>query len=396
MPLPRLRLKVQPISKEEIEKKAYKIWEEQKAKGLQSSDAENWKQAKQLLERERLNHRFFGIGRVATIIQQPFIMVEKRMIEPFANLLDKADIFRIVEKLSPVLESAGVIMIPIVIWWMTDTGQKAKEEADKAVRAQEAVKTYLNQLSTVFLNGNWEKNERLRTLTEASTLAFLNDPNLDGKHKGQVIEYLAQLKLVQVDEAEKLPKDALMSLEGSNLEGASLSEAKLFRAKLSNANLKKANLSGAKLSNANLVNANLKKANLGNAELSNADLARANLKKANLNGAYLFKANLSGAILRKANLSGAYLFKANLSGAILRKANLSRADLANADLARANLKKADLRGANLRGADLRGANLRGADLSEAKLNNVKLCQTKFPSGIKLDPNRDCKEVRVTP
>jgi len=301
---------VPPVSEAETEKKAYEIWEERKAKGLQSSDAENWNQAKQLLEQERFNQRFFGIGRFWTDrkievgivwkgIQTPLVLVEKRMIEPLANLLDRADIFRIVEKLSPVLEAAGVIMIPVVIWWMTDSGQKAKEEADKAARAQEAVKNYLTQLSTVFLDGNLEKDERLQTVTRASTLALFNDPNLDGNRKGQVIRYLMELKLVQIEVTdpknlteEEKSKKPLISLASSNLEDANLLLAILRGVNLGGANLRGAELSGAVFSGADLSGADLSGAKLFLADLRGADLGDAGFFGAKLNRAKLCKTKL--------------------------------------------------------------------------------------------------------
>jgi uncharacterized protein YjbI with pentapeptide repeats len=262
--------------------------------------------------------------------------------------LDGADIFRIVEKLSPVIEAIGVLAIPVVIWFMTESGQKAKEEADKAARAQEAVKTYLNQLSTVFLDGNLEKDERLQSVTRASTLALLNDPNLDGWRKGEVIKYLAELKLVQVEvkdpknlTAEEKAKKPLISLAFSNL---------------------------------------------GDANLDRANLRGANLEGANLKGASLWGTDLSGA-----NLGGASLSGASLWGASLRGADLSEAFIKGADLS-----EADLRGADLRLGGGRVAVLTGQFLSEEDLRGVLLCQTKLQSHIKLDPNRDCKRLRITP
>jgi Pentapeptide repeats (8 copies) len=288
---------------------------------------EDWNRGKELLAKQRKKPQTLR-RRASTAIKQAFIRIEKRNIEPFANLLDRVDIFRVVEKLSPVLEAAGVIMIPIVIWWMTDSGQKAKEEADKAARAQEAVKTYLNQLSTVFLDGNLEKDERLRTVTRASTLALLNDPNLDGERKGQVIKYLTELKLVQMEAKdpknlteEEKSKKPLISLASSNLEDAYLVDA---------------------------------------------DLTKANLSRANLSGVNLHGADLRGAYLSRVNLNRAHLFGVDLSGA-------------------------DLGEANLVGVDLRETNLAEVDLSRAYL-----CKTKLPPSIKLDSNRDCIGLGITP
>jgi uncharacterized protein YjbI with pentapeptide repeats len=263
---------------------------------------------------------------------------EKRAIEPFANYLDQADIFRIVEKLSPVIEAIGIIAIPLVIWLATQSAQEAKDESEKAARAQEAVKNYLNQLSTVFLDGDLEKDERLRTVTRASTLALLNDPNLDGKHKGQVIDYLTELKLVQVEESD-------------------------FKEEENSLKAKEAVIS---------------------------------LSFSNLNGADLIRANLSGVNLKKADLSKAYIFWADLSRADLSEANLSETNLMGTKLSEANLRRAFLRKTKLSGADLSNADFSDAYLDETAIRGAKLCKTILPSEIKLDPNRDCKELGITP
>jgi uncharacterized protein YjbI with pentapeptide repeats len=338
MPLSRNKQNLPPISEAEISMKAYEIWQARQVKGILGSGETDWQQAKELLEREQLT-KLSVVKKAWAIATYPARWTEKRVIEPLANWLDQADIFRIVEKVSPALEAIGVIMIPVVIWWMTDTGQKAKEETDKAARAQEAVKTYLNQLSTVFLDGNLEKDERLRIVTQASTLALFSDPNLEGTHKGKVIDYLAELKLIQVEMKESAKesklKTPIISLAGADLRDAHLSHA---------------NLSGINLSGAFLTRTSL----------NESDLSGANLSGAFLNDAYAVSANLSGA-----NLSGAS-FSEIVIGTdfiVYSGANLIDVDLSGADLSSADLGATDLRGANLRGANLGYANLKGANLS---------------------------------
>jgi uncharacterized protein YjbI with pentapeptide repeats len=303
------------------------------------------------------------VQKLCSLMASPFRWGESRVIEPFANTLDSADIFRIIEKLSPVIEAIGIIAIPLVIWWATQSAQEAKDKAEKEARAQEAVKTYLNQLSAVFLDGNLEKDERLRVVTRASTLALLNDPNLDGDRKGQVVEYLTELKLVQVEKVDVGKGDVkpLISLASSNLRGADLSDTDIRGEKRREAVFREGKVSLAEINVAYLF------------------------------GLDIFGANLRGADLRMADLSGA-----NLSGAYLGGANLSRADLRGADIFGTDLRGADLRGANLSAANLSGANLSGANLSEEDLSRAKLCKTILPSSVKLNLNRDCKELKITP
>jgi uncharacterized protein YjbI with pentapeptide repeats len=346
--------------------------------------------------------------RLWSAIKTPFRWTEKRAIEPFANYLDQADIFRIVEKLSPMIEAFGIIAIPIVIWWMTDSGQKAKEDAEKAARAQEdkleqaaraqeAVKTYLNQLSTVFLAGNLEKDEKLRTVTRASTLALLNDPNLEGTHKGQVIDYLDELNLIHIEprpttSQNSKPTEAIISLAKANLSGASLRGVNL-----SGANLDSANFSGAALNGANLGSAHSKHANFSGAQFAYAHLNSANFFDADFSGANFFDAKLSDTKLRSVSFTGSDLKNANLSGANLNMVSFLGANLSGVNFSGVNLSSTrafDLSHANLSGANLSSADLSGSDLSDDDLSLTKLCRTTLPPSSKLDPDRDCKELGI--
>jgi len=209
--------------------------------------------------------------------------------------------FRWAEKISPVIEAIGVIAIPLVIWFATQSAQEAKDNSEKAARAQEAVKTYLNQLSTAFLDGSLEKDERLRTVTRASTLALFNDPNLDGGRKGQVIEYLTELKLVQIEVGDP---------QGSKKPLVSLASSSLNNAVIEGKNLRGADLSEAKLNGASLFATDLSGADLSRAELKGADLTVTRLE-----GTNLVRADLSGATI--INFIGKYTNFVGISGATL-------------------------------------------------------------------------------
>ena len=181
------------------------------------------------------------------------------------------------------------------------------------------------------------------------------------------------------------PHDKRLDLSDVYLVGAKLIDAKLISADLSSADLDFANLNGADLSHANLNNTELSNASLSHAELNSAELISANLigadlSHANLNSAELISANLSLANLNSADFSCATLSCADLSGADLSHANFSNAKLCNVSLNNANLSHADL-------SQTEG-------LTTEQLEIAKLCQTKFPKGIILDPNRDCKALET--
>lgn len=146
--------------------------------------------------------------------------------------------------------------------------------------------------------------------------------------------------------------------------------------------------------------------------LASVQLPETNLFSANFEGAYLWRANFEGAYLGDANLEETYLGGVNferarleyasLEGAYLDSANLEgaylwRANFEGADLGRASLKGAYLGSANFEGARLDYANLEEArSITQQQISSAKLCSTILPANISLDPNRDCKELGITP
>ncbi|EKU96971.1 putative low-complexity protein [Leptolyngbya sp. PCC 7375] len=309
----------------------------------------NWHKA----ERIRKN----SVRRLLFWINQLFVCIEKRAVEPVANWIDRADFFRIIERLSPTIEALGVIAIPLVLFFATQLYQRSLFQ-------QQAVTDYLNQLSITLRDSDLRdpQNEELRTLTTATTLTLLRDPNLDGARKGQVVKFLSQMRLINT---ENIPAEPIQGSQGS--------EEKILIISLEDADLK-------------------------DVDLKDADLLFADLSSTDLSGADLSGAELAGADLRDADLWSTNLRSALLWGSNLRSANLRSADLRNANLKDANLRSADLRDANLKGADLAAANLwranlESADLSGANLEGVYLCETKLPKDIRLDPNRDCETLK---
>ena len=135
-------------------------------------------------------------------LNQPLIRVEKHTIEPIADWVDHADIFRIIERVSPTIEAFGVLigafLIPLVLFAATQNYQdqviEREREYQETIRQQElerlhqqALEDYFNQLSTILLELEGDlrepRNERLRTLTNAATLTLLREPKLDGYRK---------------------------------------------------------------------------------------------------------------------------------------------------------------------------------------------------------------------
>jgi uncharacterized protein YjbI with pentapeptide repeats len=276
----------------------------------------------------------------------------------------------------------GVLGIPLALAVLGLLQQRRAEkqaalekEIAESNQKEEVLQAYFDRLAALLIDKNLitiaarnempsertiENQELLsasRDIIRARTLSILRRLEGDGQRKGSVIQFLADAEVIS-----KLKLD-----------------------------LKCADLMGIVLSGADL-----RDVNLSGADLSGANFSEAILRGANLNGSDLRIANLNGSDLSGANLSGANLSNANLSDANLSSANLSDANLHGVNLVIANLSGANLSGAYLSGADLRVANLNSANfinihhgLAAEQVAQARLCNTKLPSYIQLDPNRDC-------
>ncbi|MEM6353670.1 MAG: pentapeptide repeat-containing protein [Cyanobacteria bacterium P01_D01_bin.14] len=291
-------------------------------------------------------------------LNQPLIHLEKRTIEPTVKWIDRADLFRIVEKLSPTIEALGVIAIPMVLFFAAQGYDKTLRNQEQEQLRQQAVLDYLSQFSEILLNVEGDlqdiQNQRVRTLMAATTATLLRDPNLDGDRRSQVVEFLSQMSLIQSEPEDGGPATApVISLQDTDLSQADLGQADLYHA--------------------NLHKTNLRSASLISANLRYADLSYGDLRDAELNSAFLLHANLSNVKFQGADLSNA-----TLTSSDLRRSNFSNADLRDTDFQDANLQYADFR--------------KAINLTEAQLKVGILCETRFPNGMALDPRRDCEVV----
>jgi uncharacterized protein YjbI with pentapeptide repeats len=173
--------------------------------------------------------------------------------------------------------------------------QHALEVEDQ--RAQDtALQAYLDEMSHLLTDAERplrraQPSDNLSIVARARTLTAL--PRLDGKRKGQVVQFLYESGLITKDRP-------ILDVRGSDLREADLIGADLSEAYLTSADLSGANLRGANLRGANLSEASLRGANLSKADLSRASLSEASLSEADLSEAYLISADLRGADLSNA------------------------------------------------------------------------------------------------
>ncbi|WOB42008.1 hypothetical protein HNI00_01625 [Thermoleptolyngbya oregonensis NK1-22] len=156
-----MRLFNRQKSTERIKKIANQIYQNRLLKGKLGDKESDWVAA-QKITKNPLRYWLFISNRNLTLL-------EKKLIEPCANWLDKADIFRIIEKIFPILEAIGVILIPIAVLIATQRYTEHQEqrdlqreenrrEEDRKRLQQEAIKNYISQLSTIYLSTTGEMN----------------------------------------------------------------------------------------------------------------------------------------------------------------------------------------------------------------------------------------------
>ena len=120
---------IPPISEEAIRERAHELW---RSRSIHGTAEDDWNEAKRQLEQEQVA-KSKGLRRLASRLNQPFLWLEKRVWEPGADLVERAAFFQIVEKLSPVFEAIGVLLIPFVVWWATQSYQEQKDKQDQAI-----------------------------------------------------------------------------------------------------------------------------------------------------------------------------------------------------------------------------------------------------------------------
>jgi uncharacterized protein YjbI with pentapeptide repeats len=230
---------------------------------------------------------------------------------------------------------------------------RAKEQARLAVdaRRDDAVQAYVEQMSGLMLDRHLVGSKDLNLRAVARTLTLTALRTLDGRRKGQIIQFLWEAGLIN----RRGPggADSVIALADADLRGVVLKNAYLGGVAMDWADLRNAKLSGASLTDASLV--------------------EARLDGASMRGANLLKADLSQAFLRDVDLEGASVREAKFGNAHLPRASLIRACLSYADFGESNLRGAKFDYAEGISVDFEWAKLLGASgLQSSKLTDLRL------------------------
>ena len=206
----------------------------------------------------------------------------------------------------------SVSLIPAIVCGLAAAGlvrmyRKAErlyresEEGSRAIIQDLALKSAIDQIEIL---ANWAQMEGSAGDVElriARAVVLIAAPELDGSHRGRLIQLLF--------ESNRLTGTDAVSMAGVDLRGAELSGAKLQKIQLAGADL-----SGTDLSGADLCHADLHQCALRGSDLRSCDVTGANHQGVDLRSARLQKATLAGADLREVLLDDANFWGADLSG----------------------------------------------------------------------------------
>lgn len=438
MPKPLIQ-KPHSFTETQVKVKAYELWQQ---RGSESLAEDNWNDAIRFLKREQVIKQ--AVKPVRRLWWKTGLGLPMQRWWQWTGIQEKKG-----------WDFVQLLAVPLVLsllgWGLNEyardrdyrqqqadkekehTQQQADKEkelliTDNKVRQDVLVK-YLDQMADSIKDDLLQAKPGDKQYIVAQSRTVLALQLLDKTRQSLVIQFLQASGLNQVDKRTKLDKDGNVQFKAgdkvllykaqmskANLANSDLSGSVLIRVDLSHANLgclppeskdrsqcsdlSYANLSGANLSSANLRGANLIEANLEGANLDSADLrgadltgfiGGANLEGANLGFADLSESNFQESILINANLNWSLLSKTNLEGAILKGANFNFAILSETNLS-SSLEDVSFLSAILLATDLRDARDLTPQQLERKHQPPLLCNVALPKGIKVDPDRDCKDI----
>jgi uncharacterized protein YjbI with pentapeptide repeats len=291
-----------------------------------------------------------------------------------------------VQTICPILEMIGTVFVPFVIWYATDTASNLQKEKDLELKRQELLRNYLNQVTTIALGEvNIKKRPDIQRLVKATTLNVLQDANLDGNRKGQVISFLLDMNFVRSEVKSKCLPLAQWKTDviGEQL----VPEQMRALIDISSAEANEAKLEYKVFFGSNFRYSNFQKSKLFKAKVFCSDFGRTKFDHASAVTLTFWHSNLRFSSFKHAELENAGFYKSNLSNV-----SFYKADLQHVSFDGSNLDGAYFDDSNLRKADLSKAN----NLREEQLKEAMLCETRLSPEIKLDPNRDCEKLKGNP
>lgn len=187
--------------------------------------------------------------------------------------------------LVPVILIAGITWLSLEQLWLVQ--QLAVQQRNTSIQIANAqqqstlLTTYESRISDMILHNG------LRTAAPKSDANIVADTQtadvlrqLDGDHKGQLLRFLYETRLINND--THVIDLSEVDIHGAHIANLDLRDTYLFGADLRSSSMQGTNLSYATLSYVNLAGTNLTKADLHGSDMHNTILTSTNLNGANL------------------------------------------------------------------------------------------------------------------
>ena len=210
-----------------------------------------------------------------------------------------------------------LIIIPVtigLIGWSYSQIEKVKTKKREEERSQkEVLESFLQTMTDLILTHKISISPTQQTLAIARARTNIAVNNLNGQRKGQVLQFLYESDLIDIN-----PK---LDLLGINLQSASLDEIVLGKSEIKGAYFNLSSIQNGNLDGAILTGCDFSQANLSKSRVRNVDLSYSNLTKAKLKNMDLTSVNFEGANLTGANLEGSKILQTQLDS-IFEKNNI--------------------------------------------------------------------------
>lgn len=192
-----------------------------------------------------------------------------------------------------------------LIGWSFSQVEKIKTKKREEERSQnEVLESFLKTMTDLIIDNNIYNNPTQQTLAIARARINIAFSNLNGQRKGQVLQFLYESDLIDIN-----PK---LKLLGANIQDAVLDEIVLGKSEIKGAYFNYASIQNANLNGAILIGSDFSYANLSKSLVVNVDLSYANLTRAKLKNMDLTSVNFEGANLTGANLKKSKILKTQL------------------------------------------------------------------------------------
>lgn len=274
--------------------------------------------------RQRANLIVFWIVVLSSIILLLVFIIRPELAPSWSGLAEASLPAPGIEPAKDLWDWLQLLAVPLFLgigaWWLGSslwmTGQSfvsgrrdAERELETTRQHREAVERYYEHMTELLLNGHLRsvgnRDTQVRRVAQARTLALMR--SVDGKHKGQAVQFLYDSGLIGSARVVEL-KHA--DLSGVSMAGSFLRNANFWQADMRGANLAGADLNGADFWFCDMTGATLAGASLRGAHLGGVNLRRADLRATDLTGANLNKAVLDGADLTNARVTAQQLSRA--------------------------------------------------------------------------------------